>query len=272
MKGREMTDEYDPADKAALDDDIPDEEFYRLYLKDRGDGVWQEDRDVDGLLLMLESVRSHPEEYLTEEDREALRIGKQSRKRKSGKKVRRLVLAAAAAFACMLMMAVGSEANRIRLIGGLNTLIGGEVHLRISNEDDIYKVSQKEKEARSEIREKLGAAPPELTYVPKGLIYDACDVNGETGQAFLYYRYQDSVLSVFMKSMEEQAAFDFVQAADAVDSFEVSTKLGEITVIRLEGAGAAKYMTEFVFQNTVFRIQGELPEEEFVKMLEGMMV
>lgn len=211
-----------------------------------------------------------PEDYLSEEDRRALEIGRRSLERKGRRRLLRWLGPVAAVLVCVLVVSVSSEANRIRIINAYHVLVGDEAMLRLNNDEDSQTIHLKERKDREEIREKTGMDPVQFLYNPKGLTYDSYEIMNGNRRAALFYHYQDTILTVLMMKQEKGVARGDVQDGEILDVFEADTKIGKIQIQELDGDLEKKYMTEFVRENTLYRIYGALPREEFVSMMESL--
>ena len=83
-----------------------------------------------------ESAEYRPEDFLSEEDRKALEIG---RKRMRNQKKHRWAIrfaVNAAVLVCVFLVGVSTEANRTRLINVINTWVGDEALVSVDNETD----------------------------------------------------------------------------------------------------------------------------------------
>lgn len=211
-----------------------------------------------------------PEDYLSEEDRRALEIGRRSLERKGRRRLLRWLGPVAAVLVCVLVVSVSSEANRIRIIHAYHVLVGDEAMLRLNNDEDSQTIHLKERKDREEIREKTGMEPVQFLYNPKGLTYDSYEIMNGNRRAALFYHYQDTILTVLMMKQEKGTVRGETQDGEILDSFEADTRIGKIEIQEIDGELEKKYMTEFVRENTFYKIYGALPREEFVPMMESL--
>ena len=98
-----------------------------------------------------ESAEYRPEDFLSEEDRKALEIG---RKRMRNQKKHRWAIrfaVNAAVLVCVFLVGVSTEANRTRLINVINTWVGDEALGRLDNETDREYVGRDQEKACADI-------------------------------------------------------------------------------------------------------------------------
>ena len=217
-----------------------------------------------------ESAEYRPEDFLSEEDRKALEIG---RKRMRNKKKHRWAIrfvANAAILVCVFLVGVSTEANRTRLINVINTWVGDEALVKVNNETDREDVHMNENKAYAEIEETLGIKPVRFMYELKGMQFDGYEVDRKTQNAVMFYSYQDTVFFILMKQNEEGMAKGSIKDGTVKETFKVSTDIGNIEVAEIEGNTGKKYMAEFVYNNTYYHIFCEIPKEEFVNLVSSI--
>ena len=217
-----------------------------------------------------ESAEYRPEDFLSEEDRKALEIG---RKRMRNQKKHRWAIrfaVNAAVLVCVFLVGVSTEANRTRLINVINTWVGDEALGRLNNETDRENYKAGEFEAIADIEDQLGIKPVRFMYELKGMEFDGYEIDRKTQNAVMFYSYQDTVFFILMKQNEEGMAKGSIKDGTVKETFKVSTDIGNIEVAEIEGNTGKKYMAEFVYNNTYYHIFCEIPKEEFVNLFSSI--
>ena len=217
-----------------------------------------------------ESAEYRPEDFLSEEDRKALEIG---RKRMRNQKKHRWAIrfaVNAAVLVCVFLVGVSTEANRTRLINVINTWVGDEALGRLNNEPDRENYKAGEFEAIADIEDQLGIKPVRFMYELKGMEFDGYEIDRKTQNAVMFYSYQDTVFFILMKQNEEGMAKGSIKDGTVKETFKVSTDIGNIEVAEIEGNTGKKYMAEFVYNNTYYHIFCEIPKEEFVNLVSSI--
>ncbi len=212
------------------------------------------------------------EALLSAEDRRALEIGRKRLKHRGRRRLLHTIGIAAALVIIVFGISMVSEANRIRLMNALNTLVGKEGIVQLDNEEDRLIIGIDEREAREQIRKKLDVAPVEFMYRPDGLEFEGYSLDEKTKVGILFYKYNDTVLSVQMVNKEEGSSLGMSRDGEVVDSFFVDAKVCEVLVSEIEGPGELDYMAEFEYKNCYYMIYGILPREEFVKLIEKILI
>ena len=217
-----------------------------------------------------EPAEYRPEDFLSEEDRKALEIG---RKRMRNQKKHRWAIrfaVNAAVLVCVFLVGVSTEANRTRLINVINTWVGDESLVKVNNETDREDVHMNENKAYEEIEETLGIKPVRFMYELKGMQFDGYEVDIRAKTARLFYFYNNSIITVLMRQDERGIAKGSIKDGDIKEVFEVNTDIGIIEVAGMESINGEKYMAEFIANNTYYHIFGEVPKEEFTNLLKSI--
>ena len=214
-----------------------------------------------------ESTEYRPEDFLSEEDRKALEIG---RKRMRNKKKHRWAIrfaVNAAVLVCVFLVGVSTEANRTRLINVINTWVGDEALGRLNNETDREYVGRDQEKACADIEEQLGIKPVHFMYELKGMEFDGYEIDTIAKSAILFYRYKDTIVFISLRKDEDGMAKGSIKDGNIDETFTVNTEIGKVAVTGIEGTINKKYMAEFIYDNTYYHIYGELPREEFVNLV-----
>ena len=212
----------------------------------------------------------HPENFLSEEDRKALEIGrKHIKNRKKHRWIGRLA-ANAAVLACVFFVGVSTEANRTRIVNVINTWIGNEALGRVNNETDREYVGNEQEKAYADIEDQLGIKSVRFMYELKGMDFDGYVIDSRTKRADMYYTYKDAVLTILMYKEETGTAKGNIKDGNTNDEFEIPSRIGTIKAVEIEGAMDKKYMTEFIYDNTYYHIVGEIPKEEFTNLISSI--
>ena len=99
--------------------------------------------------------------------------------------------------ALVLLMGMGAAGSRAWISDSSDIGRETEVTTKVNNEDK-KSILLEEEEIYQEIGEKLGIAPLWLGYLPKGMKMDSYQIMESTGWAYVYYLYEEKVLSIQM--------------------------------------------------------------------------
>ena len=211
-----------------------------------------------------------PEDYLTEEDRKALEIGrKRLSQGKRHKWVMRLAVNAAI-LVCVFMIGVSTEANRIKIVNVINTLVGKEALVSIDNETDRMGYKKEELDAIEDIENRLGIKPVRFMYEVKGMEFAGYEIDKKAKSATLFYNYQNTVLTIAMREQDKGIAMGEIPDGDTGEAFDIESNIGTMSVVEIKEKLGSKYMSQFIYNNTYYYICGELPKEEFVNLISSI--
>lgn len=211
-----------------------------------------------------------PEDYLTEEDRKALEIGrKRLSQGKRHKWVMRLAMNAAI-LVCVFMIGVSTEANRIKIVNVINTLVGKEALVRVNNETDREKTNNQQEEAYAAIESQLGIKPIRFMYEVKGMEFSKYEIDKKAKSATLFYNYQGTVFTIIMRQEEKGIARGDIPDGEIENTFDIESNIGKITAVEVSGEKGLKYMSRFIYSNAYYYIWGELPKEEYINLISSI--
>lgn len=211
-----------------------------------------------------------PEEYLTEEDRKALEIGRKRLKRKKHHGWVSHFAVNAAILVCVFLVGVSTEANRTKIVNVINTLVGNEALVRVNNETDREKVHNEQEKAYAAIEDELGIKSARFMYEVKGMEFAGYEIDEKIQAATLFYSYQNTVLTIVMRNEDKGTARGDMPDGDIGDKFVIKSDIGNIEAVEIKGKKANKYFSRFIYNNTYYYISGEMLREEFVNLVSSV--
>ncbi len=239
-----------PEEKQQLFDDIVGE------LKKKG--IWEES----------------PEDQLSAEDREALRLGREllnnPKKKRSAviHKIFKGVAGAAVVAVGVFVLSMSSEANREKILGVWNSIaIEG---LRIKTESGLGHNANNEQELQmaEDIKQELGFKVPQLMYVPEGLKYNKYILDKNSGMVNIFYFYKEAQITFNIYKQVNEASRNQQFDGIVIDEVKISPEEIDVYIYELESDDRKSYMARFNYNNTCYSIWGEIPKEELKKMIE----
>ena len=240
-----------PEEKQQLFDDIVGE------LKKKG--IWEES----------------PEDQLSAEDREALRLGREllnnPKKKRSAviHKIFKGVAGAAVVAVGVFVLSMSSEANRVRILGVWNSIVNDELRIEINNIDTETYVNQ-EQEAYDEIQKQLDIKLLRFMYIQEGMNYSSFKIDSKAGRVDIYYTYQDTIVSMCVYTNSLSASRNQQFDGEIVDSVNVKAEEVQTDIWKINNENQESYMAEFNCKDMYYIIWGSLPEKEFKKIVEAM--
>ncbi len=257
-------------EKQQLFDDIVNE------LKRKG--IWEEDpEEADGNRpgKGISPCPERPEDQLSAEDQEALRLGREllhTPKKKNPTilpKILKGITGAAVVALGVFVLSMSSEANRVKLLSAWNSIVGDELRIDIDSENNIQNI--KEEEAYNVIKEILGISPVRLLYKPQSLEYSDCEIDETAKIANLYYLYNNTIISICMYGNGSEAKRSLKFDGSIVDLVKVNYNekiTAKIWSIRNENEET--YLSEFEYEEAYYLIWASMNKKEFEKMISNI--
>ncbi|EET59692.1 putative phage tail component domain protein [Marvinbryantia formatexigens DSM 14469] len=213
------------------------------------------------------------EMFLSEDDREALRLGREERERRTKRKKSRKVLLRAGIVAAILVIAFGAgmtiEANRIRLLNAWNFLQGKEIVIRVENDEEVGEYGVELENACADILDKTGIHSVWFPYMPKGMQFHNYVINDTSEYALMFYEYGDTIITVDMEKNNERVKKSQIFDGEVLKNFDVESKFGNVSVTEiLTPEGEKDYIAQIVYGNCRYTIYGVLSQEELTKIIE----
>lgn len=210
---------------------------------------------------------------LSEDDREALELGRKERERRTKRKKSRKVLLragiAAAALAVVFGASMSIETNRIKLLNVWNFLQGKEIVMRAENNEEQGEYESQRLEACTDILERTGIHAVVFLYVPKGMQFTNYVVNETLKSAKIFYQYEDTLVTISMEKESETTKIGKIFDGEVTDSFETETKFGPVEIKKImTPEGEEDYVAQIAYDNCQYVIYGVLPQNEFKQMIQ----
>ena len=235
-----------PEEKQQLFDDIVGE------LKKKG--IWEES----------------PEDQLSAEDREALRLGREllhtPKKKKSTilPKILKGITGAAVVALGVFVLSMSSEANRVKLLSAWNSIVGDELRIDINNSGNN---NDNEEEVYKSIEEKLKIKSLRFIYKPLQMEFMDYNINEQIGSASIFYLYDNDLITVYMLKQERGVKQNQQFDGNVIDSIKLYTNNIQANIWKIKNEDKNAYATAFNYNNTYYSVWGSMPQEEFEKMI-----
>lgn len=224
---------------------------------------------------------------LSEEDREALRLGRElqrrrreeeSRKEAEGKtrkyagRWKRIVAAAA-----VLVLVAGVGVNGIggpnRVVEILGLAIGGREISKINSSTDDAKISEEdiEEEAYQQIEDELGIEPVRITRFTgeTNINFKSCEVDSEIRMAQLLYEYGGRNVSYLIDASYTQETWGTDIEDVKIDEYPYvkGNFNAKIVEYQVSENNAKKYSAEFEYKGIYYQLIGTMKWDDFEKIL-----
>lgn len=229
--------------------------------------------------------------HLSEEDREALELGRKMLKagigqkdpeELSGKKVRRkkkplkMYLALAAVIVCVLAMGITSMGGPERIVRMMTQDVGDrEVDQVDSNHTDKEnKVieGEDEEKAYQEIRNNFGTDVVKIFICLPEMYFNSMELNKDKQMADMYYYYNNKTIAYCINVPYRDGSWgiDFEDPIDQEYSEEIHGCRIKITKFKPNQKGLPRWDARFEYNNIEYLLTGTMKQQEFEKILNNL--
>lgn len=222
---------------------------------------------------------------LSEEDREALLLGREVRKEKEEEKKRRekrrkarmwkRLVAAAAVVVIVASVGITSVGGPKRVVEFMKESFGGrelDTATSVNDEKVLEFQDSEEEKAYQEINDKLGFEPVKITIVPDEMKFKYMELDEYLQTVNMIYELNEMNVSYIMQG----AYVDDVWAVDTddilVDEYEQLVS-GVKVIVReynVKGTKEYKYVGSFEYQEVYYRITAMVKKEKFEKIINNL--
>ena len=231
-------------------------------------------------LSLMNRIKEYEEEKLRnalpEEDREALRIGrevqkKRERAKQNRKKIRR-IMGVAATVVLFIGIGVTSVGGKKLFIDTFDKKFGGEdkTYVNSIEPEDVGEVT--EEEAWEQIKEALGEEPVRMVYKPRNTKFLNAVVDKEVQEAMLYYSVNDKTMSLqvvsrYVKSSTGIEISDKILQEYTIQLPETKVLVREYKVLE---TGEKEYTAQFSYKNSKYFLVGIMNKAEFEEIIKNL--
>lgn len=239
----------------------------------------------------MEQTRKETEEaisYLSEEDREALELGRKMLKagigqkdpeEPSGKKVRRkkkplkMYLALAAVIVCVLAMGITSMGGPERIVRMMTQNVGDrEVEYTVKGEKVKTIENEDEEKAYQEIRDNFDTEVVKICICLPEMRFDSMELDKDKQMADMYYYYNNKTIAycINLPYRDGSWGIDFEDPIDKEYSKEIQGCTIEITKYKPNQKGLPRWDARFEYNNIEYLLTGTMKQQEFEKILKKL--
>lgn len=213
---------------------------------------------------------------LSEEDKEALRIGrkvqeKRNRTKRTRKRIQRLV-GVAATVVLVIGVGVTSVGGKKLFVDIFEKNFGGEDKTYIESGDSEMVGEITEEQAWEEIKEVVGEEPIRMTYKPKDTKFLNVVIDKEVQEAMMYYSVDDKIMSVRIISRYVNSSTGMEIADKLVKEYDIRLPETNVAVreYNISETGEKEYTAQFSYKNSEYFLTGIMKQEEFEKIIKNL--
>lgn len=236
---------------------------------------------------------------LSEEDREALKLGKELQKqrkieefqkesrRKKNKRTKsanwkKNIVSAVAGIGIVIAVTSGftiasvggpKQALKIaREMFGERNRATINANVEGNNSDSGLNEMDAEEQAYQQIKDELGFDPVRLGYLPEGMVFEEIVLDETSQDAYLYYEKKDEAISYMIKKQYNEGSLALDIEDQLLDKFEIQVNDISICVSEywIEDAQEKKYVSEFMYEDTWYCIFAKVERKEIEKIIKNL--
>lgn len=220
---------------------------------------------------------------LSEEDQEALRLGREMLKNQSEEKkiytmrrkkrnIRRIVALAAV---LILVMAVGitSFGGPERMLQFMKSSVGGRQVSKVNSSDKNKIIEEEDEEkAYEKIEKEFGIAPVRLWWYPENMEFENMILDTDIQVAKVDYLYKDKKIEYFVSASYGEVSWGYDNEDKKIDYYCEQVKGTDIEVTEYETPETERnrYVAEFEYKKLHYCLSGELTKEEIENILKNL--
>ena len=220
---------------------------------------------------------------LSEEDQEALRLGREMLKNQSEEKkiytmrrkkrnIRRIVALAAV---LILVMAVGmtSFGGPERMLQFMKSSVGGRKVSQVDSSDKNKVIEEEDEEkAYEKIADEFGIDPVRLIWRPKGMKFEKMILDTDIQVAEVDYLYKGKKIEYFVSASYGEVSWGYDNEDKKISYYCEQVKGTDIEVTEYETPETERnrYVAEFEYKKMHYCLSGEMKKEEIENILKNL--
>lgn len=242
----------------------------------------------------MEQARKEAEEreeainHLSEEDREALELGRRMLKagigqddpeEPSGKKVRRkkkplkMYLALAAVIVCVLAMGITSMGGPERIVRMMTQDVGDrEVEYTVKGEKVKTIENEDEEKAYQEIRDTFNTDIVKVIICLSDMTFDSMNLEKDKQVAEMYYNYEGKTIAYIINVpyRENSLGIDFEDSVEKEYTKKINGCEIKITIYKIDGEKIPGCVAKFKYNNIEYLLSGTMKQQDFEKIINNL--
>ena len=223
-------------------------------------------------------------EGLSEEDQEALRLGRELQKRRKKKEEeksrskrrhhRKRITAAAAVLVLVIGIGTTGVGGPKGIVEMVEQAVGGRQVSKVNSSKKSAKTidNEAEEQAYQEIKDQLGFDPARIIAVDKEMIYEYSEIDADMQMAQLLYKFGDANVSYIMSIpyYEELMGSDLEDNITNKYNYKEGKLNAEVTEYELPESNKKEYSAKFEYKGVYYHIIGTVKKENFEEILKNL--
>lgn len=226
-----------------------------------------------------EEQREKYESHLSEEDREALELGRKmlEQKKRSHRRIPRKAkvwLPLAASMILVLACGITSVGSKSYWKNLWKRMLGEQKNtvINVEDMDTIKSEDGEELNCYRRIDEKLGCRIVHPRNLPKGMTVKQFETDESQGMAKILYDYGDKVILYAVYLNDNDSSYSEKVSDQQTDEFDVTNEKQTIHVIEYQVRGTSdyRYVTYFEYQGVHYQLMGIMKRSDFEEILKNL--
>ena len=223
-------------------------------------------------------------EGLSEEDQEALRLGRELQKRRKEKEEeksrakrrhhRKRITVAAAVLVLVIGIGTTGVGGPKRIVEMVEQAVGDRQVSKVNHSKKSAKTidNEAEEQAYQEIKDQLGFDPARIIVVDKEMIYEYSEIDTDMQMAQLLYKFGDANVSYIMSIpyYEELTGADLEDNITNKYDYKEGKLNAEVTEYELPESNKKEYSAKFEYKGVYYHIIGTIKKENFEEILKNL--
>ena len=223
-------------------------------------------------------------EGLSEEDQEALRLGRELQKRRKEKeeeksRVKRRhrwkrITAAAAVVVLVIGIGITGVGGPKRIVEMVEGTFGGRdaSQMNVSKEETKDTKDSEEEQAYQQIKDELGFDPVKMLKISGNMKYEYCEVDKDMQMAQLVYKNGNANVSYVMSSSyyEELIGVDLEDTITGSYTLEKGKLKAKVMEYELPESKKKRYSATFEYQGVYYQLIGTIEKADFEEILKKL--
>lgn len=220
---------------------------------------------------------------LSEEDREALRLGREELRRRVEAEAKKTVVrkkrrakwfvVLAAALVLTLGLGMNAFGSRERVVSFVKSVVGEREVTKVNSSDENKVISEEnEEEAYELIAQKLGVEPVKIIWRPEGMLFQKLEFDEELQLIELVYSYQNEKVDYLVSASYKDSSWGVDAEDKIINTYFVEREKCsvKVTVYEIPELEKERYSAEFEYNGIQYYMIGSLEQAEFDKILENL--
>lgn len=213
---------------------------------------------------------------LSEEEREALRLGQEMLEKKKKVRTRRnrkVYLALAAVLILVVAIGVTSFGGAERIVAFVKSVVGEREVVKVnSSEDNLVIVNEDEEKAYEAIKEEFGVEPVKILAGPEGMWFSTMEFDKNAQVAEMTYYFKDKKIVYLVSASYRDSSWGIDVEDTVINHYKIEKKGINIEIKEYEtpSTKTKRCSASFKYSGIEYFLIGEVDKEDFELILEKL--